>query len=503
MRDLAHEKSKEVEVRAMSFMKAPIPANEESRQEALEDYEILDSAREESFDALVRLAAEICGTPMGSVTLIDRDRQWFKASVGLENSETKRDISFCAHAITQADIFQVPDATKDARFADNPLVLGDPNIRFYAGVPLETEEGQNLGTVCVIDRVPRQLTETQKDALRVLAKQAMAQMELRRKVKQLKLALLERDRAQEELRGSEERFRDLFDAMQEMVQSVGPEGKLLYANRAWREKLGYAKEEIAGLDVFRIFAEDNREAARGIFQRAIAGELFQNLPLALRTKNGETVQVEADITWKAEGGKPVASRTIFRDITERVAKTKEIEIYQKKLEEANARLGMLAETDQLTGLKNRRAFQERLEEEAKFSKRHKLPLCFLIMDVDHFKEYNDTFGHLEGDRVLARVAEILQQRARETDFVSRFGGEEFAVLLRNTRPEGALVAAELFRKTIASETWELRAVTVSIGIAPLGLGQGSTDEMIRAADEALYQAKREGRNRICLAKGKP
>ncbi|MFB9862296.1 sensor histidine kinase [Rufibacter immobilis] len=162
--------------------KPAIPANEAQRLQALDRYQILDSLPEKDFDDLTKVAAAICQTPISLITLVDTDRQWFKSVLGLEASETPRDLAFCAHAINNPEApFIVPDATKDARFSENPLVTGDPNVVFYAGVTLNTPDGHALGTLCVIDHKPHELSADQLEALKALANQAMGQMELRRK----------------------------------------------------------------------------------------------------------------------------------------------------------------------------------------------------------------------------------------------------------------------------------------------------------------------------------
>jgi PAS domain S-box-containing protein len=163
---------------------AAVPWLEADRLKAVEAYEILDTPREQDFDDIARMAAQICHVPISVVNIMAADRQWFKAEIGLGISETPRDISICSHAILQRGLFVVPDTTKDPRFMDNPLVKGEPHLRFYAGALLETSEGVPLGTMCVLDYKPRALSEEQGFMLKTLARQVMTQLDLRRTLRE-------------------------------------------------------------------------------------------------------------------------------------------------------------------------------------------------------------------------------------------------------------------------------------------------------------------------------
>jgi PAS domain S-box-containing protein len=198
-------------------------SSETDRLAALQAYEVLDSPAEPDFDELALLAARICETPIALVTLVDEERQWFKARVGLDISETPRHLAFCHYAIQQADLFVVPDATEDPRFADNPLVTGDPGIRFYAGAPLLSPEGQALGTLCVIDRVPRSLDAGVAEALSALSRQVIAQLELRR--------------SRKDLLASESLKTRIIESSQDCIKVLDLDGHLLSMNAGGMQML--------------------------------------------------------------------------------------------------------------------------------------------------------------------------------------------------------------------------------------------------------------------------
>jgi signal transduction histidine kinase/CheY-like chemotaxis protein len=203
---------------------APLPTNESARLRALYDYRILDSIPEKEFDQITQIAAEICHTPISCIGLIDKTRQWYKSSVGLSGSETPRDISFCAHAILEPDrIMVVPDARRDARFADNPLTTGEPFVQFYAGVPLVSSEGYAVGTLCVVDHQPKELTENQAAALRALADQTVTRFELRQRTLELEEAQRKLTTLNEELRAATERAEAIAQAKSDFLSIMSHE----------------------------------------------------------------------------------------------------------------------------------------------------------------------------------------------------------------------------------------------------------------------------------------
>lgn len=341
-------------------MNIPFPENEQSRLQALSGYAILDSAAEQPYDDITYLAANICGTPIALISLVDETRQWFKSRTGLALAQIPREFAFCAHALIDPDnLLVVEDASQDPRFASNLLVTGEPHIRFYAGAPLVTKNGEALGTLCVLDRRPRNLDEHALEALRCLARQVMAQLELRKSLNTLE----------------------------------------------------NCREELVRLNA--------KSASQGVI-------------------------------------------------------------------------------DELTQLRNRHAFEEALNSEWERTFRYSTPLSLLMIDVDHFKSFNDEFGHTAGDQALCQVAQILNGTARLCDMVARSGGEEFAVILPATDSKGALQIAERIRARIETEIWPHRGLTVSIGVANY-TNQLGADALLKLAGQALRHAKDQGRNRVAHA----
>ncbi len=293
---------------------------------------------------------------------------------------------------------------------------------------------------------------------------------------------------------SESRWRELFDHMEEHVFSADLNGRFLQVNRACREALGYTEAEMLSLTVFQILHLEELVAWLGTMKRQWAGEKIRIVEGRILTKSGKVIEVEGNTELHFEQGVPVYLLSIFRDVTDRKRRERELETYRKLLEEANARLETLAAKDGLTGLNNRRTLQEQMTHQLKRAMRNGSPLSLLLLDVDDFKAFNDTFGHPAGDSTLQAVARLLADNARDTDFVARFGGEEFAVLLPDTGRDEALMIAERFRQSLEMTNWSQRDITVSVGVATLNDPHGCESMLVDQADAALYHSKRTGRN---------
>ncbi len=331
---------------AGSGVPAPVPPEDADRVRSLERYAVLDTEDEEAFDRITRLASGLLDMPIALVSLVDGERQWFKSKVGLEVTQTSREVAFCAYTILGDEVFTVPDTAVDERFAGNPLVTGDPRIRFYAGVPLTAADGSNLGSLCVIDREPRDLDARELAILVDLAGLAQRELELRR----------------------------------------------------------------------------------------------------------------------------------------------------------------VAMSDGLTGVFNRDGLVAAAGRELVRAQSHGTTLCLAVLDLDHFKDINDTYGHAGGDAVLCSVADIIAANLRGVDIVGRLGGDEFALLLPGADEGQTRTIVDRIRGALAQSRRELvgaaRDVTVSIGVAEFDPLTDDLPALFAKADKALYRAKRAGGDRVDVDAGK-
>jgi PAS domain S-box-containing protein len=246
---------------------APVPTHEPDRLAALHRYDILDTAPDDAFDDLTALAAHICGTPMALISLVDANREWFKSKVGVQDLESPRDIAFCAHGILQEDIFVVPDALVDDRFSDNPMVTGDPHVRFYAGASLVTADGYALGMLCVKDIVPRDLRPDQVEALRILGHQVIAQIELRQRIAIQEHLIAEATHREQTLRTAEHALeaerallRTLVNALPDYIYVKDDQSRFVVVNTAQLALLGVATPEaVIGKTDFDFFPRELAE----------------------------------------------------------------------------------------------------------------------------------------------------------------------------------------------------------------------------------------------------
>lgn len=262
--------------------------DEAARLDSLRAYDILDSDREPAFDDLCALTARICEAPIAVVNLIDAERQWFKAEVGLGVRETPLETSFCRHALLEADRLVVPDAERDARFACNPLVTGEAHLRFYAGVLLKSPEGHPLGTLCVLDTEPRPegLSDLQMQTLEVLARQVMNLMALRRALREGRASETSRGEAQRAADDSDARFRVLADAMPQMVWSTLPDGFHDYYNARWYEFTGVPAGSTDGEGWNDMFHPDDQARAWARWRHSLETGEFYEIEYRLRHRSG-------------------------------------------------------------------------------------------------------------------------------------------------------------------------------------------------------------------------
>jgi PAS domain S-box-containing protein len=309
------------------YTPAPEPPDEPERLRALQNLAILDTDPEEAYDDLAVLASFICGVPMALVTLLDRDRQWFKAHRGLDATETPRDVAFCGYTILQDDFFVVPDATKDARFAGNPLVTGDPHVRFYAGVPLRTVSGHRVGTLCVLDEEPHDLNADQRKALGILGKQATNLLEMR-------LLMIELRRAATAEHETASRLAAIYDAATEVaILALSPAGIITSFNRGAERMLGHSAASVVDRESALILFDEHELDERAQALSSVFSRKFEDLDAileyprqgsyehrdwTLRHHDGHTVVVDLVVTAMRDAlGAVSGFVAVAKDVTDR------------------------------------------------------------------------------------------------------------------------------------------------------------------------------------------
>jgi len=609
---------------------APQPTNEADRLRAVQRYAILDTSPEESFDRIVSLASLVFEAPIALIEIVAGERHWVKASHGLGTVAADRRIAFCAHAILCDDVLVVEDTLQDVRFAENPCVTGEPRIRFYAGAPLHTVDGYNLGALCILDDRPRTFSARERRCLSDMAATVMNQMQLRLAAHKLELtetvlqevtrrvsatsdanflpslvenltavldvryavvaelvpddagrvrtlavwagdtareniqfrlrgtlaekvitqkiryiargisthfandpfvridapvesfmgvvlednagkplgllavmddrplgeenliasllrlfaartaAEMERLRAEEALRQSEQNYRTLFENANDAILIFEPSaGIILEANDKACQTYGYPYGELAGMSMSQL--SENASEDEGRVWQALQGPHQQSFETRQRAKDGTVrdVQVNLSVIAYAEA---IAILSINRDVTER--KQTELRLLHDALH------------DSLTGLPNRTLFLDRL---AQAIRRRDSAFAALFMDLDRFKNINDSLGHDVGDQLLIATARRLESSLRPGDTVARLGGDEFTVLLENIRDESEAIEVvdRIHRALSVPVKLERHEVftAASIGIALSDMNYTTPEEVLRDADTAMYRAKAHGRGR--------
>src|SRR6202012_4123355 len=424
---------------------------------------LLDSLPEVECDELVQLVSALCGTPIGLVTLLDERHQWIRASEHLKMGGTPREAAFCAHAIRQTGLFLVKDALMDARFASNPLVTAEPAIRFFAGVGLFTAEGEPIGTLSVLDMTPRILGAVQASALEGLGRQVSVRLESLVQRKTLAQVLAEKDKTSANLRASEALFRAFMNASPFLSYIKDAAGRLLFYNRASAQRFWVSEYAWLARTDEQLWSRKLTKSVRTHDLEVMAGGRMVETEEHIRNSDGSVSSLRSFKFPCHDSAGNVLLAGVAVDVSEEVAHHAELERYHRELEDANDQLRKLAVTDELTGLRNRRSFEERLVMEFSLARRRKRELSVLLIDVDNFKLINDRFGHAAGDDVLRQLGDLLRTTVRLPDLPARYGGEEFVVLLPESGEESALGLARRIMDRVAAEQWNNERMTISIG----------------------------------------
>lgn len=439
-------------------------ADESGRMLALAEYGLDEEKVLPDLEPVVHIAARMFDMPVAAVNMIGSDHVFFAASVGIGEADMRRDVSFCAHAITQNDVMVVLDATIDPRFHDNPLVTGPAGIRFYAGIPLHAPSGHALGALCVIDSRPRtSFSQQDRERLKDLARLASDKLELRR---------LENAR-----RDGPIHFEDVAVSSPTPIVCFNEQRVITFWNPAAAAVFGFEAAEVVGEPLSALAVVSDLPLMEMIDslirngQPSISGSVREAVGLR---KNGPSFPIEISLfSWTQNDQQHFGA--MLTDITER--RQQEDQLYR------------LANFDNLTGVANRSLLYRRLTEELASG----TPIAILAVGLDNFKDVNDTLGASAGDSVLATVAGRILQSTRPVDTLARIGSDEFAILLpMNADAHRASSFAETVIAAVSGPilvgTHEVR-VTASCGIAISPQHGRQTEELIGNADLALYQAK--------------
>lgn len=598
-------------------------ADRSARPVTLAAPDILESPSDPRFDRLTFLAAHICDTPFAMVLLRDRNQVRCESQLGLALTEISRSPALCLRVMSQLGKLIFENVAEDEWCMNDTPTNGEPTIRFFGGFPLVNPHGDELGKLCVFDRISRRLNPAHWECVEALAGQIVTLLESDRQIDELERAkaidertiaalqtnearfrafmdespaaafmkdsegryiyvnapcvrqfqkpvemwlgntdfelwpehaeaIRAKDRAvmlgsttekfverhptpanpasvwqtykfpftdengtrylagialdisyetesEDALRRSEEKYRSVIEHLAESFFLFDLETKaVVESNLAFRQLLGYDADEAERLNLFDFVILDQKTVADEI-EQVLRARRFHLGYRQCRRKDGSLIDVDVSVSVVNSSARTLLA-VVLRDVSERCEYDRRLTEYQRELEGRNGQLQQLATTDRLTGIKNYAAFQDRLCEEFDRAKRYSVPLSVLLIDADHFKTYNDAFGHPAGDEALREIARILVKAVRTTDLVARYGGEEFAILMPHSGEAGAIALAERCRRSMAECSSNRRVITLSIGISSVTVATTTGADFLQQADRALYHSKHLGRNRVTHVK---
>lgn len=462
------------------------------RQRALDALGLTRRSADVRFRSIVELAATVLDTPIAAITVLDDKHQWFFSSVGLDAEKGARCDAFCEHTLALNDVFVVEDSHQDARFRDNPMVRGAPNIRFYAGAPVVLELGLTVGALIVIDRAPRRLDDKEQDILRKLAASAADALKLQEA--SLKHFALARDQDAKRKQLSEQnvalrRSQQIFDIASELANfgswAVDLETEAVSWSDGVRRIHGVPDSfEPTLADAVAFYEPEAQVALSAAFAEAVATGGRYDIELPLRRADGERIWVRSIGQIERENG---VARRAFGCVMDVTAE-----------HEARSALERQAQRDPLTGLLNRRALAPAFDALQASLDLTRERLLLLAIDLDNFKAVNDSAGHEAGDAVLVQCADLLRDGLGD-GVAGRLGGDEFVVIQKvAAQPEALRRQADAildrFRFCGALDRFDA-PVTPSIGGVSIGLAATTFEAALRRADAALYEAKRTGKAR--------
>lgn len=458
-------------------------SDDAQRLHALSELQILDSGVEAAYEDIVVLACQLTRAPVAFITLADRHRLWFKACQGLRMDEVPVDSSLCHLAIrTPRQPFMVEDLQRDPRVAHLRAAPGLEGMCAYLGIPLLDRHGVALGTLCVMDDRVRRFETAQVDNLQRLARQVTIILQQRDTLRQL-----------EEL---DINFSAFMNNGPFVAYIKDRDWRYSYVNEPFLQQLGLTREEIIGKDDFVIWpdaAPRFRQSDEQVMNELKPSRLVERMT----THDGRRIFWQS-YKFPLVTRQGIALAGLSVDVTEHIEQQHMLEASQRQLLDMMQAAEQRSVTDALTGLYNRRAFDLRLAEHLRRAEEQGTPLSMLLIDVDHFKAYNDAFGHQAGDVALQAVSRLLSQSCRDNDACFRYGGEEFAILLPGADSNAAQLVAERCRAAVANHAWSRRPITLSVGLVTYAAGMDAY-RLTESADQALYAAKGAGRNRIAAA----